>query len=183
MDKRIREQQRQVIEKLSEQFEFRTIRGTEVQQAIAIEQTCFPPNEACTASAIRDRIRAASDLFWTAVDRQTGKVAGFLNGISTDEMNFRDAFFTDASLYQVDGKNNMLLGLDVLPEYRNQGLAHAIMFSYLQREEEKGRERVILTCHKEKIPFYERMGYRLVGISASVLGGEVWYDMEYILNQ
>ncbi len=169
--------------KLYENFAFRTIRENETQQAIEIEQICFPPHEACTPASIRDRILVAADLFWVAVDRKSGRIAGFLNGLSTDEESFRDAFFTDASLYRPNGKNNMLLGLDVLPAYRNLGLAHEIMFSYLRREEEKGRERVILTCLKEKIPFYEKMGYENLGISASVLGGEEWYDMEFRLNQ
>jgi hypothetical protein len=38
-----------------------------------------------------------------------------------DEYTFGDEFFMDANLYNPDGKNIMLLGLDVLPEYRRQG--------------------------------------------------------------
>ena len=66
-----------------------------------------------------------------------GKIAGFLNGIATDETAFRDEFFKDASLHRPDGKHVMLLGLDVLPEYRGQGLAREIMRRYLEREQEK----------------------------------------------
>lgn len=31
-----------------DRFEFRCIRSEETQQAIEIEQICFPPNEACS---------------------------------------------------------------------------------------------------------------------------------------
>ena len=120
-------------------FEFRNIRQDEVEQAIAIEQICFPPNEACSPRAMKERIAAAPELFLVAVDKDTGKIAGFLNGLSTKESKFRDEFFTDVSLYDPEGKNIMLLGLDVLPEYRKQGLAREIVYQYRGREHEKGR--------------------------------------------
>ena len=105
-----------------ERFEFRNIEQSEIEQAIVIEQICFPPNEACSEKSMKERIAAAQDLFLAAVDKRTGKVAGFLNGIATDEYCFRDEFFTDASLHNSEGRNIMLLGLDVLPEYQRQGL-------------------------------------------------------------
>ena len=33
---------------LAQRFEFRSIHGEEAQQAVIIEQICFPPNEACS---------------------------------------------------------------------------------------------------------------------------------------
>ena len=102
--------------------------------------------------------------FLVAVDKETGKIAGFLNGIATDEEVFRDEFFTDITLHNRKGKNIMLLGLDVLPEYRGQGLASEIMERYLKREQEIGRKRVVLTCLDEKVKMYEKMGYKDLGI-------------------
>ena len=106
-----------------DKFEFRNIYKEEVEQAVLIEQICFPPNEACSEKNMKDRIEKAPELFLVAVDKETGKIAGFLNGLATKENVFRDEFFTDAGLYDPHGKNVMLLGLDVLPEYRGQGLA------------------------------------------------------------
>ena len=45
---------------LEERFEFRNIRSDEAEQAVAIEQICFPPNEACSEKHMRDRIAKAS---------------------------------------------------------------------------------------------------------------------------
>ncbi|MDE6909374.1 MAG: GNAT family N-acetyltransferase [Lachnospiraceae bacterium] len=160
----------------------RNILPEEAEQAAQIEQICFPPNEACSKPKIVERVAAAPELFLVAVDQETGKLAGFLNGIATDEYAFRDEFFTDAGLHNPDGKNVMLLGLDVLPEYRGQGLAREIMFRYLRRESEKGRKMVFLTCLKSKVKMYTKMGYQNRGISQSVWGGEQWYDMQYVLN-
>ena len=167
---------------LNERFEFRDILPEEADQAAAIEKICFPPNEACSEASMKERAVMVPELFLAAVDKETGTIAGFLNGISTNEHSFRDAFFTDVKLHDPAGRNVMVLGLDVLPEYRGQGLAREIMFQYLRREWERGREMVVLTCLKSKIKMYEKMGFHNNGISESSWGGEQWYEMSYVLN-
>ena len=160
-----------------EKYEFRNIYPEKAEQAVEIEQICFPPNEACSAKNMRERTIHASDTFLVAVDKETGEIAGFLNGVATNETVFRDEFFTDISLNDPDGKNIMLLGLDVLPEYRHQGLAREIMNQYVKREQAKGRECLYLTCLETKVEMYKKMGYTDDGISGSVWGGEEWHDM------
>lgn len=167
---------------LNERFEFRNIHPDEADQAAAIEKICFPPNEACSERMMKERAAKVPELFLVAVDKETGRLAGFLNGISTNEYSFRDEFFVDAGLHDPDGRNVMLLGLDVLPEYRKQGLAKEIMFQYLRREKERNRRLVILTCLKSKIKMYEKMGFSNQGISESSWGNEQWYEMCYTLN-
>lgn len=167
---------------LNERFEFRDILTEEADQAAAIEKICFSPNEACSEASMKERAVMVPELFLAAVDKETGKLAGFLNGISTNEHFFRDAFFTDVKLHDPAGRNVMVLGLDVLPEYRGQGLAREIMFQYLRREWERGRKMVVLTCLKSKIKMYEKMGFHNNGISESSWGGEQWYEMSYVLN-
>ena len=105
-------------EELQERFEFRNVRAEEADQTIVIENICFPPNEACSPKSMTERVSRAQETFLVAVDKETGKIAGFLNGIATNEEAFRDEFFTDITLHNRKGKNIMLLGLDVLPEYR-----------------------------------------------------------------
>lgn len=172
----------QVIKDINENFVFREIRQGEADEAAEIERVCFPPNEACTAAQMKERIEAAPELFLVAVDKQTGKIAGFINGIATDEYSFRDEFFENAGLHKVDGKNIMLLGLDVLPEYRRQGLARELMNQYLRKERDKERKRMILTCLQEKVKMYKKMGFRDMGIANSNWGGEEWHEMCCVLN-
>ena len=159
------------------EFECRDILPEETEQAIKIEQICFPPNEACSPKSMRERIENASETFLVAVDKETGKIAGFLNGVATKEETFRDEFFTDITLYDPSGENIMLLGLDVLPEYRRQGLAREIMNRYVEREQSKGRKCLHLTCLDQKVEMYKKMGYTDDGISGSLWGGEEWHDM------
>lgn len=166
-----------------ERFEFRNIKREETAQAAEVEQICFPPNEACSAKNMQDRVTRAPELFLVAIDKETGKIAGFLNGLATDESVFRDEFFTDASLYNPEGKNIMLLGLDVLPDYRGQGLARALVLKYLQREQENGRNIVLLTCLKSKVEMYEKFGFQDNGAANSTWGGEEWHEMSYTLRK
>ena len=162
---------------LEERFEFRNIRSDEAEQAVAIEQICFPPNEACSEKHMRDRIAKASELFLVAMDKETGKLAGFLNGLATEESSFRHEFFTNADLHNPNGRHIMLLVLDVLPEYRRQGLGRELVSQYLKREWERGRKRVFLTCLESKVEMYEKFGFFDQGIADSAWGGEEWHEM------
>lgn len=167
---------------LGGRFVFREILPEEAEQAAAIEQICFPPNEACSAQMMKERVRKAPEFFLVAVDRETGKLAGFLNGLATDEEKFRDEFFTDAQMHDPSGKHVMLLGLDVLPQYRMQGLATELMRRYQQRERKNGREQLILTCLDSKVKMYEKMGFDDLGIAKSSWGGEQWHEMTATLR-
>ena len=91
---------------MTEKFEFRNIRPDEAEQAVEIEQICFPPNEACSPKSMRKRTEHASETFLVAVDKATGKIAGFLNGVATDEEVFRDEFFTDITLHDPKRKKH-----------------------------------------------------------------------------
>ena len=62
----------EVNSSILERFEFRDIRQEEADQAVLIEKICFPPNEACSPRAMKERIAAAPELFLVAVDKDTG---------------------------------------------------------------------------------------------------------------
>ena len=184
-----REKARKILKDLNaeeyefyERFEFRAIRPEEGEEAAEVEKICFPPNEASSKEHMITRIAVASDLFMVAIDRETGEIAGFLNGIATDEHQFKDEFFTDARNHKADGKNIMLLGLDVMPKYRRQGLGRELVYNYCRREQARGRKRLVLTCLANKVKMYTKFGFRDLGESASEWGGEKWHEMDIILN-
>ena len=145
-----------------DRFEFRCIRPEETQQAIEIEQICFPPNEACSPKSLTERIKATAETFLVAEDKETGKLAAFLNGVPTDEEAFRDEFFTDISLSNPEGKN--ILGRELVSRY-------------CQREAQKGRKKLFLTCLDEKVKMYEKFGFTDLGQANSTWGGEAWHAM------
>ncbi|MDO4298699.1 MAG: GNAT family N-acetyltransferase [Lachnospiraceae bacterium] len=165
-----------------EKYEFRTIRQDEADQVARIEGICFPANEACRPEIMKARVQIFPETFLVAVNQDTGKIVGFINGLATNEINLRDDFFTDPALHDPDGSNVMILGVDVLPEYRKQGIAREMMYHYLRREHDKGRRSIVLTCLANKVKMYQKFGFRDCGVSSSSWGGEKWHEMVYVLN-
>jgi len=58
---------------VTDRFEFRDIRQEEADQAVAIEQICFPPHEACSEKHMKARIAKVPELFLVAIDKETEK--------------------------------------------------------------------------------------------------------------
>lgn len=169
-------------EELLKRYEFRQVRADEAEKINAIERICFPPNEACPEEEMYRRVKMMPGQFLVAVDRKTGEIAGFLDGISSDEDRFKDEFFTDVTLHDPAAQTDFLMGLDVLPAYRGQGLAKELIRLYAIWGQVKGRHRMVLTAHDGKVPMYEKMGFRDLGISDSVWGGDPWHEMEMRLD-
>ena len=168
---------------LAERFRLREILPDEWEEAARIEQICFPPNEACSPEHMKERVNAAPELFLAAVDLSEGRIAGFLNGLASFEKTFRDEFCTDIAMHDPAGDTVMLLGLDVLPEYRRQGLARELVQSYAARQKAAGRKRLVLTSLEEKVPMYLKMGFRDLGKANSSWGGEEWHEMDMDLGE
>ncbi len=162
---------------LHEKYIFRDVRKSEAAITAEIESICFPPNEACSLKHMTDRVDRAPEFLLVAEDKTTGKIAGLLSGLATDREHLTDNFFTDARVHDPAGANIMLLGLDVLPEYRSQGLARELVEQYKEREKAKGRKKLILTCLPAKVSMYESFGFKNRGIGVSEWGGEAWYEM------
>ena len=164
-------------EALLKRYRFRQILPEEGTQAGEMDRICFPPEEAKPMEIMCRFVEKIPEQFLVAVDRGTGKVAGFLCGISSDEARFKDEFFTDLSLNDPAAQTVYLLGLDILPEYRGQGLARELMKLYGIWSQVKGKHRMVLTAHEEKVGLYEKLGFTDLGISDSTWGGGSWHEM------
>lgn len=143
---------------------------------IEIESICFPQAEAAEEYDIRDRFAAFSENFIVAVD-DNGKVAGFINGCTTDKPELPDELYHDTKLHKKDGAFQTIFGLDVLPEYRNKGVAAQLMNYLINISKERGKKGMVLTCKNHLIHYYEKFGYKHKGVSKSTHGGAVWNDM------
>ncbi len=143
-----------------------------------IEAACFPAAEAASAETLRERFDVFPEYFFTAEDGE--RPVGFINGMSTDRAAIRDEMFSTPSAHDPDGTRLAVLGLNVLPEYRRQGIARRLMEALLGQARADGKSGAVLTCKEHLIPYYEAFGYRRLGVSASVHGGAVWYDMALV---
>jgi len=64
-----------------------------------------------------------------------------------------------------------------LPEYIGKGLARELVNQYINREHEKGRKRLVLTCSDSKVEMYKKIGFTERGLADSTWGGEEWHEM------
>ncbi len=140
-----------------------------------IEAICFPPAEAASRNALQARIQIFSECFLVA--EQAGRLIGFINGCVTNSPVIYDELFITTEYPIPDGKNLAVFGLDVIPEYRRQGIATQLMNRFIQLARYTGRKGVILTCKDQLVHYYETFGYVNNGVSQSTHGGAEWFDM------
>lgn len=156
-------------------YRIRQVGNEDLDAVTAVEAVCFPEAEAAGREAFRMRIEAFPESFFVA-ETEEG-IIGFINGAVTDQRTISDEMFEEAALHKPDGAYQSVFGLDVMPEYRCQGIAAALMKHLIEAARERGKKGVILTCKEALIPYYARFGYQNLGVSESVHGGAVWYDM------
>ena len=157
-------------------YTIRNVKIEDLDQVTEVEALCFPAAEAAVEASFRQRIETFPDSFFVAED-ENGRIIGFINGCVTDERTIRDEMFEDSGLHHTEGLYQSVFGLDVIPECRRQGVAADLMNRLMQEAKARGKKGMILTCKDRLIHYYEKFGYRNLGLSASVHGGAVWYDM------
>lgn len=140
-----------------------------------VEASCFPEVEAATKSSLEQRINTFPESFFVA--ETDGKIIGFINGCITNEMTIYDELFCDATLHIPNGDYQAIFGLDVISDYRNQGIAAQLMNYMIEVSKLAGRKGIILTCKEKLINYYSKFGFKNKGVSKSEHGGSMWYDM------
>ncbi|MCI2057324.1 MAG: GNAT family N-acetyltransferase [Oscillibacter sp.] len=140
-----------------------------------IENICFPEAEACDRKTMLGRVVAYPRHFWVMEERE--KMISFIDGMVTNERTIRDEMYADPTLHNEQGMYQAVFGVNTLPEYRRKGYAAQLMTHLIADARAQGRRGCILTCKEALIPYYQKFGYRNLGVSESVHGGAVWYDM------
>lgn len=153
----------------------RHARPTDLDALDALEQQCFPPEEAATRAAFAQRLAAFPEHFWLA--EEDGQILACVNGCVSDSPLLQDEMFDNAGLHNEQGAWQMLFGVETHPAAQGKGYASALMRRMIADAKAQGRQGVVLTCKQELLDFYRRFGFENEGVSASQHGGAVWYDM------
>ncbi len=156
-------------------MEIRKATLDDLKEIAAVEAECFPAAEAASEESLRKRLSVFADHFWLLFDGD--KMVGFVNGMVTDEPDLSDEMYDDASMHNPDGKWQMIFGVDTIPEYRRQGCAGKVLSRVIEDARKQGREGLVLTCKDKLIYYYAKFGFENEGLSKSVHGDAVWYQM------
>ena len=153
----------------------RTATIDDLDAVTAVEAECFPPAEAATRSDFEHRLTHYSNHFWLMFDED--KLIAFVDGMVTDTADLTDNMYEDASLHKEDGAWQMIFGVNTIPEYRRHGYAGALIQQAISDARAQGRKGLVLTCKDKLIHYYAKFGFVNEGVSASVHGNVIWYQM------
>lgn len=150
----------------------------DLQAITQVEAICFPKAEAASENDFRKRLTVYPNHFWLLEDDK--KLIGFVNGMVTDESILTDEMYENADLHNENGQWQMIFGVNTIPEYRRQGCAEKIIKKVISDAKKQGRKGIVLTCKQKLVHYYEKFGFKNEGISESIHGGAVWYNMRLI---
>ena len=156
----------------------RMARPEEAGSLAEIEGICFPPLEEASPEQGEGRMKTSPQRF--VVAEAEGKPVGFINGGTTDRPYLPDEMYHEVSLHIPGGDYQTVFGLNVLPDYRRQGIAGKLVDYFTDLARSRGKKGVVLTCKEKLIRFYEKHGFQCYGESDSSHGGARWYDMRNI---
>ncbi|MDZ5254027.1 GNAT family N-acetyltransferase [Clostridium sp. LIBA-8841] len=156
-------------------MEIREANRADLEEIIVIEGECFPVAEAAKEKDIRKRFDAFKENFIVAV--KDGKVIGFINGCTTDKPELPDELYHDTKLHNPNGDYQTVFGLDVLLEFRKNGVAEKLLNRLIELSKERGKKGMVLTCKDHLVHYYEKFGFKNHGVSDSSHGGAKWNDM------
>lgn len=154
----------------------RTATMADLAAVTAVEAACFPAAEAATEKDFAARLAVYPNHFWL-LETDDGTLVSFVNGLVTDDPILWDEMYADASFHNEQGAWQMIFGVNTLPAYRRRGLAAQVLERVIADARAQGRKGCVLTCKDQLIHYYAKFGFQNEGVSQSVHGGVVWYDM------
>lgn len=158
----------------------RTAKFSDLEDIYSVETSCFPKQFQISYDYYKRALEVYPEHFFLLfVDH---KLAGLINAMPTNKKDLSDSMLECMADYVKDGKFLMVIGLMVRPEFQHQGYAARLMKRLIRVARDEGRKSIVLTCRKELIDFYKSFGYTYQGISASVLGDEVWHQLRLDLD-
>ncbi len=107
----------------------------------------------------------------------SNRLIAFVDGFVTDEKDLNDDMYKMPEMHNDAGKWQMIFGVNTHPDYRKHGYASHLIQCAIDDAKKQGRKGLVLTCKEKLIPFYSKLGFKNEGISESVHGNVVWYQM------
>ncbi len=156
-------------------MEIRTASMADLETVAAVEAACFPAAEAATKESFEKRLAYYGNHFWLMFDG--GNLISFVDGMVTSVPDLTDEMYEKAELHDEAGEWQMIFGLNTLPSCRRHGYAGMLLRKMIEDAKKQKRKGVVLTCKDALIHYYESFGFQNEGVSDSVHGNVVWYQM------
>ena len=153
----------------------RTACPDDLEAVAAVEAACFPPAEAASKADFAGRLTYYAGHFLLMYEGDT--LISFADGFVTDEPDLSDEMYAHAEMHNEQGAWQMIFGVNTLPAYRRRGCAGRLLEAMIGTARQEGRRGLVLTCKEHLLPYYAKFGFVSEGVSQSVHGNAVWYQM------
>lgn len=155
---------------------FRPPKEDDIDQIIQIENAGFTVDEAASKTSMMDRIHTISDSFIVAINEKDCPI-GYVVVPIISKRYLSDDLFESTFPNQPFGGYQSILSLAVAPDYRNCQIGSKLLSALKEQCRLQYRKGITLTCLESLIPYYEKQGYQLEGLSESKHAGVAWYNM------
>ncbi|KXT84735.1 putative arylalkylamine n-acetyltransferase [Streptococcus sp. DD11] len=145
------------------------------EELVRLESLNFSEEEAASPAVLKERIERIADTFLVA--ELHGQIAGYVVGPAVFSRHLTDDLFAKVTANPKEGGFIAIQSLSVSPDFQGQGVGTLLLAALKERANQQNRQGINLTCHDDLLPYYEMNGFRDEGISDSVHGGAVWFDM------
>lgn len=153
----------------------------DLEMIFELENACFPKSEAASEKDLYHRIQVFPENFWLM--ELDGRIISMINGMATDIPDLTDEMYGNADMHNKNGVWQMIFSVVTHPDFREMRYAGLLMNQVILDSAKADRKGIVLTCKEKLIGFYEKFGFINEGISASVHGNTVWYQMRKTLQR
>ena len=148
---------------------------SDLDRCAAVETACFPPEQAAAYQSIKNRIAVYGSHF--LIGELDGTIIGYAMGPVIGQDTIEDEMFEDTSCHSEKNPWQSVFSLAVHPDWQGRGYGRDLLSALIDLARREKREGVTLTCLDRKLAYYQSFGFQNHGVSKSVHGGAVWYDM------
>ena len=159
----------------ADRMEIRNAGMDDLEKIAEVEALCFPKEEAATREELKERLAVYPNHFWLLYE--DGRLISFVNGMVTDKADLEDEMYRNAAMHKENGRWQMIFGVDTVPACQRRGYAEKVIRRVIEDAKKQKRRGLVLTCKETLIPYYEKFGFVNEGLSKSVHGNAVWYQM------
>ena len=157
----------------------RQVNKNDVDSCYRTEFTCYT-SDGATREKVLKRIMFFPEGFLVAESK--GKIIGLINSASTDKEEITDEEFKDMVGHVKEGGNMVVFSLAVLPEFQGNGISKQLMARFIEVSKGLKKEKILLICKSDLIPYYQSFGFLYSGKSKSQHGGFEWHEMYLLLS-
>ena len=155
------------------ELNIRNVHPSDLDRISEIEAECFPPEEAASREKYAWRLENYPDYF---IAGETEK--GVVSIVCMIPMA---AAVIDDDIFEMQrvsaGTVCAVLSVMTAPAEQGSGIAGQMLDAAIETARSQGMTSMALTCKEHLLHYYARFGFEKRGLSASVHGGAVWYDM------